>query len=266
MLVHAYATSPGKAKWSGPHQRRWEKNEFKFHRIVCYTNSSVSRIHVNTTKLRSITCTLVATGVILRSLECTLKHSTVGVQSSYKKQLDKVCPPSKWGSRSGVPRCGCAGRQASGGKSTAISSQHSPGWLAIFLMWDLAPYFGARVAAPPWSHLSLEELTRIFSGVESTALQQATSQTVAVLSAAILCPPNRFIDACSKARTELLILDRGTLKSYDQAYQVFKILELKQEVVHRASNSLPRHFEELSSLSSLQDPWTQASSGGRAQV
>ena len=36
-----------------------------FHSVTCYTNSIVSRIHVNTTKLRNIMCTLVATGVIL---------------------------------------------------------------------------------------------------------------------------------------------------------------------------------------------------------
>ena len=63
-------TSPGKATWSRPHQRRWENNEFKFHRVTWYTNSIVCCIHVNTTKLRNITCTLVATCVILRSLEC----------------------------------------------------------------------------------------------------------------------------------------------------------------------------------------------------
>ena len=40
-----------------------------FHSVTCYTNSIVSRIHVNTIKLRNIMCTLVATGVILRSLE-----------------------------------------------------------------------------------------------------------------------------------------------------------------------------------------------------
>jgi hypothetical protein len=39
-----------------------------FHNVTCYTNSIASRIHVNTTKLRSITCNLVAIGVILRSL------------------------------------------------------------------------------------------------------------------------------------------------------------------------------------------------------
>jgi hypothetical protein len=42
-----------------------------FHNVTCYTNSIVSCIHVNTTKLRNITCTLVVTSVILRSLECT---------------------------------------------------------------------------------------------------------------------------------------------------------------------------------------------------
>jgi hypothetical protein len=42
-----------------------------FHNVTCYTNSLVSRIHVNTTTPRNITSILVATGVILRSLECT---------------------------------------------------------------------------------------------------------------------------------------------------------------------------------------------------
>jgi hypothetical protein len=37
-----------------------------FHSVTCYTNSIVSRNHANTTKLRNITCTLAATGVILR--------------------------------------------------------------------------------------------------------------------------------------------------------------------------------------------------------
>ena len=45
-----------------------------FHNVTCFTNSIVSHIHVNTTKLRSIMCTLVATCVILRSLECTTIH------------------------------------------------------------------------------------------------------------------------------------------------------------------------------------------------
>ena len=70
MLVHAYATSPGKAKWSGPHRRNWEENEFKFQNVTCYTNSIISLIHVDTARLRDITCTLVATCVIQRSLGC----------------------------------------------------------------------------------------------------------------------------------------------------------------------------------------------------
>ena len=41
-----------------------------FHDVTCYTNFIVSHIHVNTTKLRNIMCTLVAASVILRSLEC----------------------------------------------------------------------------------------------------------------------------------------------------------------------------------------------------
>ena len=42
-----------------------------FHNVTCYTNYIVSRIHVNTKKLRNITCILAATGVILCSLDCT---------------------------------------------------------------------------------------------------------------------------------------------------------------------------------------------------
>ena len=50
-----------------------------FHNVTCYTDFIASRIHVNTTKLRDITCTLVAASVILRSLKCIippLAHST----------------------------------------------------------------------------------------------------------------------------------------------------------------------------------------------
>jgi hypothetical protein len=36
-----------------------------FHSVTCYTNSTLSCTHVNVAKLRNITCTLVATGVIL---------------------------------------------------------------------------------------------------------------------------------------------------------------------------------------------------------
>jgi hypothetical protein len=44
-----------------------------FHNVTCYTNFIVLRIHVNTTTLRNLTCTLVATCVILRSLECSMR-------------------------------------------------------------------------------------------------------------------------------------------------------------------------------------------------
>ena len=48
---------------------KWHHNSFViFHNVTCYTNSIASRIHVNTTKLRNITCTLIATGVMLQSL------------------------------------------------------------------------------------------------------------------------------------------------------------------------------------------------------
>ena len=42
-----------------------------FHNVTCCTNSLLSRIHVHTEKLFNITCTLIAPGVILWSLECT---------------------------------------------------------------------------------------------------------------------------------------------------------------------------------------------------
>ena len=75
VLVHTYPTFPGKAKWSRPHQRMWEDNGFKFHSVTCYTKSIVSFVHVNTTKLRNITYTLVATCVILRTLEWNNRSS-----------------------------------------------------------------------------------------------------------------------------------------------------------------------------------------------
>jgi hypothetical protein len=44
-----------------------------FHNVTCYTDSIASRIHVDTIKLRNTKCTLVATSVIQRGLECTNK-------------------------------------------------------------------------------------------------------------------------------------------------------------------------------------------------
>ena len=40
-----------------------------FHNVTCYPISIISCIHLNTAKLRNTTCTLVATGVILRRLD-----------------------------------------------------------------------------------------------------------------------------------------------------------------------------------------------------
>ena len=53
------------------HNNKGEENEFQFHSVTRYTNSTVSLIHVHNAKLRNITCTLVAANVIPRSLECT---------------------------------------------------------------------------------------------------------------------------------------------------------------------------------------------------
>ena len=57
-----------------------------FHNVTCYTNSIVSHIHDNTTKLRNIMCTSVATGVMLQSLECTLMlNNTLRLHQKDKK-------------------------------------------------------------------------------------------------------------------------------------------------------------------------------------
>ena len=49
MLVHAYATSSGKVKWSGPHHTIKMLQCVLFHSVTCHTDSIVSCIHVNTT-------------------------------------------------------------------------------------------------------------------------------------------------------------------------------------------------------------------------
>jgi hypothetical protein len=61
-----------------------------FHNVTCYTNSiKVSRIHVNTTKLRNITCTLVATCVILWSLECISLQKFTYVDDQYHVTMSR---------------------------------------------------------------------------------------------------------------------------------------------------------------------------------
>ena len=50
-----------------------------FQSVTRYTSSLVSCTHVNTAKLCNITCTLLATCVILRSSECTTLDNTLGI-------------------------------------------------------------------------------------------------------------------------------------------------------------------------------------------
>jgi hypothetical protein len=52
------------------HCHKCNADSMLFHYVTCYTNSLLSPIHVNITKILNIMCTLVATGVMLRSVEC----------------------------------------------------------------------------------------------------------------------------------------------------------------------------------------------------
>jgi hypothetical protein len=68
-----------------------------FHNVTCYTNSIVSCIHVNTTKLCNIKCTLVATCVILQSLGCTIVVIFVNrTILSNHTQLYASYPEAQW--------------------------------------------------------------------------------------------------------------------------------------------------------------------------
>ena len=61
----------GQVECTTPHHTTGMLHFVLFHSVTFYTNSIISGIHVNTTKLCNITCTMVATSVILQSLECT---------------------------------------------------------------------------------------------------------------------------------------------------------------------------------------------------
>ena len=69
-----------------------------FHDVTSYINPFLSPIHVNTIKLLHITCTLVATKMILWSLECIgnlpyknkvveVVHSYLIIQNNYESSI-----------------------------------------------------------------------------------------------------------------------------------------------------------------------------------
>ena len=76
----------GQVEWTTPHHTIEMLHFVSFHSVTHYIESIVSRIHVPTTELRNITCTLVATGVILRSVECKC-YALLKTQTSYHHGL-----------------------------------------------------------------------------------------------------------------------------------------------------------------------------------
>ena len=76
--IHTFAIChialEGQVEWTTPHHTVKMLDFVSFHSVTCYTNSNLSCIHVNTTKHRNVMCTLVATSVILWSLECSYSH------------------------------------------------------------------------------------------------------------------------------------------------------------------------------------------------
>ena len=85
MLVHMPHRQgmPSGVDHTTPHHTIEMLHFVLFHSVTCYTKSIVSRIHINTTKFCNITCTLVATCMILRSLECIRHFWTPKVNCLY---------------------------------------------------------------------------------------------------------------------------------------------------------------------------------------
>ena len=69
--MHIPFAQEGRVEWTTLTERRGEERRMNSKSIVSHATLILkgSCIHVNTTKIRNITCTLVATCVILRSLE-----------------------------------------------------------------------------------------------------------------------------------------------------------------------------------------------------
>ena len=63
-----------------------------YHNVTSYISSLLSCIYVNTTKLCNIMCTLVATSVILRRLECTYRLRTKAYSMQPLGSLRKTFP------------------------------------------------------------------------------------------------------------------------------------------------------------------------------
>jgi hypothetical protein len=122
-----------------------------FHNVTCYTNSIISHIHVNTTKLHNITCTLVATYAILRSLECSRRPTYLTARSNCGNKIGFGCLLQLMARRHmsmtrlrseamaessimgvNVPPCIQSGTDTSA-RSEMVSATHSPGLNMSFI-------------------------------------------------------------------------------------------------------------------------------------
>ena len=101
-----------------------------FHSVTCYTHSIASRIHVDTTILRNITCTLVATGVthtygVWSVTGWTWEHS----------DLDSLCPKFSPDIEAAHLQPGtCKPGEVPDRQSQVNSTWHWPRWCTV-LTW-----------------------------------------------------------------------------------------------------------------------------------